>query len=586
MKQLFLSLLGLLLAATLSARPALGTDKLVADSVTTEGNSLAMMTQHLCVSVRNTGAEDCTAHLYVLAEPAGTGQSAVCADTLFTIGGQSVAMLTMPFQLPQGTYQLFVAGDEQGQTVLGQCAITIAPLRPLKLATTLSLDMLTVDEGSNVLYGNRLNGYVSVTNNDAPYFGAAGAEGVVVWLERVDDGQRLFSIPLASELWWGTQVGQHFEYTLDNAAGNQYALKVGYGSPTGLVAADSLLFAVRSSGRSYWTADGLVHDLIATDDGLLHVPAEAVAIDLRGIGQQGSCVTLDVAQANPNCLYYLDTDDALPQGLDAAVNVVRGLVAENIVLSERHDYFCPLAFRAGFVSFVMQPCYGSEQGYSETLVLPFSPGMALLYDANGNSEPLHADMLKVLRYYGNQGDSLTVSAISSIDEMQAYTPYILGVYVGATLLFAAEDTQVPSTCKAICLGRDYSLVGTTVARTFSSSVYIYAPYKYGFCFSSGGCSLQPFRACIVDTGTIGSDFETSPTVPANELLSFGVEAWGTEGAPVGEALMDIRRPSADATTEWHKQGVYTLSGQRLRMTERQSLRPGLYIVGGRKTMVR
>lgn len=331
---------------------------------------------------------------------------------------------------------------------------------------------------------------------------------------------------------------------------------------------DSLTF-------TYWTADAQVLPLPVASQQLT-VPAQAVAVDLRGIGRITTVFTVDATLANPNCLYYLDADDPLPEGLDAETcNVVCNQQAANVRLSEDHDFFCPLPFRAQFVSFLMKPTnegiFGG--GYSETLVLPFRPTHVLLYDVNGQPGSMHADLLKIFRYEGNVGDSLILSPIGDLRQMVPYQPHILGVYVGSRLLFEAEDAEVPMTRESISSGDGYHLKGTTVARMLSGSVYQYVPQVNGFVLHAGGWQLPPFRACIVPGGEKDEGWGPSGV---GHVLSFGSGVWGAEGSPT--AIGSPRLPSAPSSSQ-----VFSLSGQRLTAMPRT---PGLYIVRGKKLLVR
>ena len=344
----------------------------------------------------------------------------------------------------------------------------------------------------------------------------------------------------------------------------------------------TLLFTMTAGAAddffTYWTAQGEVLPLPVGEDHRLTVPAEAVAVDLRGLQD---VAVVDASEANPNCLYYLNQTDNIPEGLDESRNIIRGLEAENIKVIEGYDYYCPLAFHTQFISFLMTPSYDNPddelrgRGYSETLVLPFYPRSANLYDVNGENVMLHADKLKVLRYYGNAGDSLNIVQLNSISQMHAYEPYILGVYIGSQLLFIGENTKVPMTHEAIVRGQGVNFVGTTVARQLSETAYQYNTDDTRFYPSSA--RIAPFRAYM--------DSEKSA-----KYLYFSNKVWGEQGNPGDAAAIDDS-PIFDLHIydfRFDSDAACDLSGRQIenRKSVNRKLPKGVYITGGRKVVVK
>ena len=349
--------------------------------------------------------------------------------------------------------------------------------------------------------------------------------------------------------------------------------------------------------HTYWTADGVQHPLTITQQPspVVHIPAEAVAVDLRDMGRTNTMLVIDAAQANPNCLYYLHANDPQPEGLDADThNVVRGMQSETIRLDEDYDFFCPLTFNTAFISFLMKPtCEGSCGGYSKTLVLPFRPSEVMLYDVNGQPYTQQTSLLKILKYTGNAGNSLNIELVNSIRQMEAYQPYILGVYVGSRLLFMGEDTEVPTTREAVSQGSDYSMMGTTVSRQLPDTAYLYVPSENHFKQTATPSVLAPFRACMVVTtcpdveampsgSTNGSDIDGAPDTDSPPFLFFSNSVWGADDNPNDKGNQTVfHRPNAQ--TRPNQTSVYSLSGQRLNS---ENLPNGLYILDGKKVLVR
>ena len=569
-KKLLLCCLALLLG--LVARAA---GPLRVDSISINGNGMAMLTQHAIVDFMNPTSEAFEGRVFLLAHDADTGALTFRADTLISAPPANGITVCFDCQLPEGRHLLTAATDAEGREPLCTREVTILQLRKLDFTATFALDMLSEEADGNVLYGSRVCGSVLVRSQDEAYFGAGGErddDGIVVWLEDEDSGQQLYHEVVATQLLFHHYFTAMFSHDAAFRDGGRYVLRVGYAVPGGREVIASLRFTMRSGAGTYWTADGRVLPLPVGDDTRLTVPAEAVAVDLRGQGAPAAA--LDVSGANPNCLYYLDLLASLPQGLSDGQNVIRGLQAERIRLAEGHDYFCPLAFQAQFISYLLTPVYDSTddllvgRGYSETIVLPFDVSQACLYDVNGDEgEMIHGDMLKVLQYGGHVGDSLVVSQISSPQEMRAYTPYVLGVFVGSSLLFMGENTVVPATHAAESLGTDFHFVGTTVERRLPAGSYVYHPADNSFYAAQDEVLIAPFHAYIDGSG----DYDR---------LNISVTAWGGQGNPSDATAIETLPSSA---SRYPTTTVSDLTGRRV---DSRQLPKGIYIVGGRKVIVK
>lgn len=569
---------------------ATATNMLSVDSMKIYGNHLANLSQRLVANIRNNTESGFEGHIYLLALNKNDGSVTTCLDTLFAVSSYNSRTLEFFHALPEGDFELRLSTDADGQQIIGINDITILPLRKLDFKAMLSLDMLAKAEDQYVLYGNRIRGWVRVENHDDSYFGIHGGkaedDGIVLWLEDSDTGERFFTKHLAAHLRKDCYMETAFAHDTVFHEGAHYALKVGYGMPYGLEAIDSLCFTAASGTYSYWTFDGQVLPLPVSDESTfpieLVVPAEAVAVDLRGHHDSDTSPRINTSQANPNCLYYLESQDDVPEGLDEKYNIVKGLEATNIKLTEGHDYYCPLAFRTQFISYLMTPSYDNEdaelrgRGYSKTLVLPFTPTHVMLYDINGNTEVLHSDMIQVLHYYGTHADTLNLSRCE-IAQMHPYVPYILGVYIGSSLLFIGENVAVPMTQEAIVRDKLFNFVGTTVARQLTNRCYVYEPEETCFRQYTDDDSVEAFQAYL-DAVSISDATATT--------LSISDSAWGPKGNPnnatIPTVIKSIKETSNNTAT------VCDLTGRKIRQAKpvERPLSKGVYIIGGHKVIVK
>lgn len=584
MKKNLLFIIAMLTLLTSSASAEDGIT-LTCDSIVLRGNNIAELTQYIGIHLSNYTDADISTRLYLLANNHTDGSRTVYIDTLVDVQAHFHRILDLYCPLPEGDLTLTLATDTEGTQTLGSVSVSIEPFRKLNLSASFSLDMLNELDGENVLYGSHIRGWVLVQNHDVDYYSDHSGtldEGIVLLLEDCDTGERLFTQHVAYMLWATDKRETNFCYDAVFRDGARYALKAAYSTAHGLEVFDSLCFTTISGTNTYWTVDGVVLPLPEGDDQRLLVPEEAIAVDLRGQYLFNTIFSVDASQANPNCLYYLDLLDNVPAGLDDSHNLVRGLEATNIKLTENHDYFCPLAFHAHFISYLMTPSYDNAddelrgRGYSETIVLPFQPSHVSLYDINGDTEMLHADMLKVLRYDGTYGDSISVYPLSTPRLMLPYVPYILGVYIGSSLLFIGEGTDVPMTGEAVVRGSDFNLVGTTVGQELAAGAYLYDTATNSFFLNQDTTWVAPFHAYM------DSDFCND----YNELY-IADSAWGNGGKP-GDASA-IKETDVSHLQSLTSQSCCDLSGRRIvtpSTSYLSSLKKGIYIMGGRKIVVK
>ena len=142
-------------------------------------------------------------------------------------------------------------------------------------------------------------------------------------------------------------------------------------------------------GITNYLSDGTVRNSAPVKE--YAVPEQALCVDL---GEQN--VTKITPNGNPNCLYILSKDDALPQGITEK-NVIRftndAATAEEVELSDNYGFYTPMAFVAKKASYVRTFNTDECNGYT-TLMIPFTvnaitvnnqPVALSLYDFSGDA---------------------------------------------------------------------------------------------------------------------------------------------------------------------------------------------------------
>ena len=598
MKRTLLSCLCLLAALMAGATKTSDSSVLRIDSLSFDGNSMEMMTQHLLLCGQNLSSSDFEGMLYVLRETAD-GNFERLGATVLTLEAEKHFSGVIACELPLGSYNVCVAADQEGRQMLGTRRVDIVPRRKLNFSVQFAIDMMGTADGENVLSGHRLQGQMTIRNNDnVPYYGVSPilshSHGFMYHLKEAGDRLSLTGdLFIANELQPSKTITKDIAIDFDFEEGKRYALVLTYAQPTDVVAIDSLLFTFHAGTNTYWTADGTVKPMPIEGGQKLVVPREAVAVDLRGQYFMNTVFTIDDSQANPNCLYYLDFLDNVPQGLSATSNVVRDGQAAIVRLTDACDFYCPKAFKAKYISYTLQPTIAiSDKAYAETLVLPFRPQGATLDAINADDENPHSHLLKIFRYYGyGQGpdgiDTLTIDNVN-VRQMEAYVPYIVAVGVSTPVTFYAEEATVPVTSPAVVRADGLDFVGTTVFKAPSSAaLYRYNPELGLFSAEESDDPLPPFRAWLVtSTSHMGTGDE-------DELGQTGGAGSGT-GQTMGDLTYFLMintgfdlgiEPTSVATpgVQALPTAVYSLSGIR-QTTDR--LPAGLYIANGKKMLVR
>ena len=288
---------------------------------------------------------------------------------------------------------------------------------------------------------------------------------------------------------------------------------------------------------------------------------------------------------NPNLLVYVNESRLAPEGVQ---NVVVNGVANEIVLTDNPDgkivnnnWYCPEPFRAEKISYTrdfrQQTQIGISRGW-ESLALPFAV-QTITHQDKGAIAPFGSDASGLhfwLRRLGHEG-------LISVQMIEPNTPYIISMpnsedyasrfNLNGRVTFAAQDAYVERTEQMEDESADYMMV--PAFQRMPVSEYVYAlnvgeernGRPEGSIFERNYREVRPFEAYTLHRGD----------QPAPLFFSLG-DLEGTTGIPDVRSLMD------DGNGEW-----YDLQGRKLGSTlnvQRSTLKKGVYIRNGRKTVVK
>ena len=338
-----------------------------------------------------------------------------------------------------------------------------------------------------------------------------------------------------------------------------------------------------------------------TGDRLI-IPNDACAVDMRYLDHSVT-ISLDVSQANPNCLYYLNAQNRVPEGLDDDRLIIRSndagqLYIDELIVDSRYSFMCTESFKAAKALFIYTPrcevpdVQQPEDGIvgSGTLVLPFDVDKAWLLDVNetiGVDAGFTSDALSICRFVGFDG-RLKFQHVDN-NQLSANQPYLINSVLPSRIAFYSENVTVPQ------LGskESYSNNGSC----FWGYTMIYY-YTYSFCWDyrqknfllCNGDNRPAFSALI----TIQNASPSGPVQPGSSGEPGGQpgSASGGNEYPLEDNRLMVTIIGEEKTTGISTvasrgvQRVYTLSGQRLSTSDKSGLRPGIYIIGGRKVVVK
>lgn len=491
-----------------------------------------------------------------------------------------------------GTYTFFVgytpgAAVADVQSIGPSIQVSVAEFAPFKLRAEYTLNMSTEEAGGNVVYGNRIAGRVLLINDEdepivttlQPFQGIQGFDLMLVTDLDQPTLTRVARLNIGNEIAAHDTIVADFCFDADMREGKLYNLGIlfCYGELTWRSAqAGIYAFTSRSGLCTYWTARGEVKTLpCGGDNQHLRVPAEAVVVDMRGSYRVNTAyLSMNTTEANPNCLYYFEFMDNVPQGL-AGCNVVRDYVAQSLQVADGYDFYCPMPFKAANASYMLtprrqdgQPDPSGSATYSETLTLPFDATMAMSYDAN-EALALDDPNFLVCRFAGDEGMTLLFDRVGEWP-LQSYEPYLLGYLSPARILLQGADVQVPATRPAIARGWQTDFVGTTIGQTLpSDGSYYWHRDLTKFLPMAPNAVLQPFRCGAVSR----SAYPVLLGTPYFANAVTGVQ--GTIVPPSGSVPVFSLKGQQVATARLDSNGRIVTSG----------LSAGIYIVDGKKFVV-
>lgn len=390
----------------------------------------------------------------------------------------------------------------------------------------------------------------------------------------------------------GETVTGHVTFILNDCEpvnGMQYIAQVEYNHT---IIASSEPFTFRYSTNTYWTFDGVRSPLTISND-TLKIPKDAAAVDLRGLYYINTVFKIDVTEANPNCLYYIGFLDYVPKGFTSDANIIRENEANMLSIDSNYDFYCPVDFTAKTAFFTYTPVSESRgpaspvmsQRMSGMIRVPFDAQKAWLAGTNEYHEdsPFYNEDFKIANQWVIDEDGtivfwpLTPKAIVS---NSCY--YLIYDMKPSPLVFYSEDAYIfPGDFGGdVLYSNNRSILRQVSMKTRKAvkNTYSWNCDRNCFVLNKEGATIRPFNVTV----GVWDQYKDTLVDTGQEILPYYIDSG--EGGLV--SIKSPRRTPED-------KAIYSISGQRVGTAAYQDgklctdgLKPGLYIVGGKKVVVK
>lgn len=372
--------------------------------------------------------------------------------------------------------------------------------------------------------------------------------------------------------------------------GMQYIAQVEYNHT---IIASSEPFTFRYSTNTYWTFDGVRSPLTISND-TLKIPKDAAAVDLRGLYYINTVFKIDVTEANPNCLYYIGFLDYVPKGFTSDANIIRENEANMLSIDSNYDFYCPVDFTAKTAFFTYTPVSESRgpaspvmsQRMSGMIRVPFDAQKAWLAGTNEYHEdsPFYNEDFKIANQWGLDEDGTIVFWPLTPDAIVSrHFCYLIYDMKPSPLVFYSEDAYIFSSDyeREIIVGHNRSLIRHASRKTRKAEKYTYSWNcdKNCFVLNEEGATIRPFNVTV----GVCEQFKDTLVDTGLETLPYTIKEPGEGG------LVSIKSPRRTPEDK----AIYSISGQRVGTAAyndgrlcTDGLKPGLYIVGGKKVVVK
>ena len=517
------------------------------------------------VEIQNDGDEFLN-YLYLFASKTTSKGSPVNGYATIEAGKSVSVEFTYDFT-SEGTYNLWVATDQNGENVIGQTQVQIAGTKPADNITGKGYTFK--NRNGYTIYGSHIAGTVSLKNEGT----IAYDDEIIIRILKNIPGTSNYSGYKSQSVHLSLAVGEtkNVAFDFSDVDFDKYIIIAYYPD-------DNKLYQIPGAytltpGVEITTADGTVSVTEATSS--VTVPEDAVAVNLVGVT---STVTSVTPNSNPNTLYYIGGNETAPSGLNNS-NLVQGSTANEIVLTDGYNFFVPTTFTANTIKYKTTPTKGtSGTGGWTTISLPFDVSHVT---ANGTTiDWFHSKNDTGKNFWVRQFtgiDDADAVLFGNVEQMEAYVPYIVAFptnrwgeeynLVGKEIIFHGANARLIADVPMRLVTSKINFEGTMATSQVTDSYILNAT---GNTFELGSGSISPFQAYFKpkdDNQNLSAklaikfvdDEPTGISLLTTETTDGEVAVYSIGGVQVGT----VRIVNGNPQTEHLPKGVYIINGKKV-----------------------
>ena len=470
-------------------------------------------------------------------------------------------------------------------TIIGNMTIAIAASDAISdIELEYTAHDITNQNVSGQLYGNAFRATVTVSNTSTNSYAGWLNCSVREWTQTLNgDNTIKWTWKSISSKKYTLIVDKNGTTTVDLAAdglqpGKLYSARITYlrqganNNTADLVHLgyedDHGILAVADNSYSLGDANGTITPCYIANGSIN--AGDACYADLRYIS---SFNDLSITPStNTNCLYLLADGADVPSDLTNK-NVVKGNTATTIALVDEHPFYSPITFTASSISYTRTftlAAAGKKGGWN-TIMLPFAPSSIKVGEDEKGWFQSDSDTDKHFWLRTFTGDLSGHVYFGYPTAMEAYVPYLIAV-PGDTW----GETWKLTDKEMVFSGTNASIVATKDVGTPASGDY------FMFCGSTAGTTANEAIYMLNDAG---SKFVKKPAGTAvapfrGWFEAISISSLGLASLSIGSAATDINLPQMNMLPQ--QQQVYDLQGRSVQ----GHMKPGIYIMGGKKVIIK
>lgn len=430
-----------------------------------------------------------------------------------------------------GTYNIWICRGSDGTNVLGQTTMDVVPTAQAHKASLAVTGFNIQNASSNIVYGNKLIGTVSIRNTGKETF--HDNIKLQVWRQ-----------PKGSNMAWSstlTSVEVSIEPGKTSTASFQF---------NNLIIDDTYYIAVSNSaanisgggiwdhswvpkaGILYWKSSGLV--VGQASKAILAAPTTAIATFISNVA-----VTRMTSNKNPNAIYYFKDCTHIPTGTVTEANMVVDGSANVVNFYSEHPYYVPDYFEADTAYFHYTfPAEDAGMRW-HAVTLPFAP------DSISRGEftyQLNDSLNHFWIYEFSEIDDEGNPVFTPAKELRANTPYLIAcdsLFKGLTITFTGYNQPFYATGsdRMIISSDTYNMFGSTYQPSLKN-VYMLNADGTAFEFVDKSTQLPALSSYFV-TKLAEEDKPEQIMLPFLPESSSKIAGWGDLNQDMGVNENDV-----------------------------------------------